>query len=128
MGRITETVHTANSLLRTLLLGVLVMGAGLAGWQSYSLYNEPQEKLAEKQQELDSLQESLSAREKEISRLSADLNTKTEQIDRLETSMKLLKLKHRIARLDVIDQKPLEPSEGVDSDQVMTTVEFYEVN
>jgi len=129
MGRITETVHTANSLLRTLLLSVLVAGAGLAGWQGYSLYNEPQEKLAKKQHELESLQESLSAREQEITRLSVDLNAKADRIDRLETSIRLLKLKHRIARLEVIDQKPLESDEEeADSDQVVTTIEFYEVN
>jgi hypothetical protein len=46
MGTINETVKTANSAIRTLLLSILVAGAGLAGWQGYSLYNEPQKKLA----------------------------------------------------------------------------------
>ncbi|NOY29747.1 MAG: hypothetical protein GXP28_06090 [Planctomycetes bacterium] len=128
MGRITETVRTANSLLRTLLFGILVAGAGLAGWQGYSLYNEPQKKLAEKQHELEGLRESLAAREREMTRLSTDLKEKIERIDRIETSMRLLKLKHRIARLEVIDQKPLESEEGEDSGQVITTIEFYEVN
>lgn len=123
MGRITETVHTANSLLRTLLLGVLVMGAGWAGWQGYSLYNEPQEKLAEKQHELESMQASLAEQEREITRLAVNLNEKVERIERLETSMRLLKLKHRIARFEVIDQQPIP-----DTDQLMTTIEFYEVN
>jgi len=128
MGRVTETVQTANSLLRTMLFSILVLGAGLAGWKGYSFYNEPQKKLAEQQIELQGLQESLSAREKKITQLSFDLNEKTERIDRLETSMRLLKLKHRIARLDVIDQKTVEPKEGADSDQIITTIEFYEVN
>jgi len=129
MGQITETVRTANSLLRTLLFGVLVAGAGLAGWQGYSLYNEPQQKLAEKQHELEGLQENLAARQRELALLSTDLKEKVQRIDRLETSMRLLKLKHRIARLEVIDQKPIESEEeDEDSDQVITTIEFYEVN
>jgi len=133
MRRTIETVQTFNSMLRTLLFGILVAGAGLVGWQGYSFYNEPQKKLAEKQHELESLQESLAAQEREMALLSTDLKEKLEQIDRLETSMRLLKLKHRIARLEVIDQKPLESEEGPDSersdsDQVMTTIEFYEVN
>ena len=49
MGRINDTVRNVNSTLRTLIFGVLVAGAGVAGWKGYSLYNEPQNKLAEKE-------------------------------------------------------------------------------
>lgn len=123
MGRISETVRTFNSVLRTLLFGVLLAGAGFAGWKGYSLYNEPQEKLAEKARELEKLQQTINSQEHALTQLSASLEDKTEQVERLETAMRLLKLKHRIARLDIVDQK-----EDPESDKVLTTVEFYEVN
>lgn len=123
MGRINETVRTFNSILRTTLFGVLLAGAGFAGWKGYSLYNEPQEKLAEKQRELVELQQALSEQQREMTLLSTNLKEKNEQVERLETSLRLLKLKHRVARLHVLDQEAIP-----DSDRVLTTVEFYEVN
>jgi hypothetical protein len=123
MGGINETVRTFNSTLRTLIFGVLVVGAGVAGWKGYALYNEPQLKLAEKEKELVVLQGDLSAREKELVSLGEDLNKKQEELDRARTSLRLLKLSHRIARFRVLDQV-----ENVETGHVVTTVEFFEVN
>lgn len=123
MGRISETVQVFNSAVRTLLFGVLVGGAGLAGWKGYSLYNQPQEQLAEKQRELEELQLTLDSQEHKLTELSEDLDDRTEQVERLETALQLLKLKHRIARLHVLDQQ-----KNPDSERVTTTIEFYEVN
>ncbi len=123
MGRSIEAVRTINSFLRTLLFGVLVIGASIAGWKGYAIYNEPQIKLAEKQTEVDQLQKKLSAREEELLQVASDLEKKSEQLDRAETSMRLLKLNHRIARLRVIDQQ-----KAADSNRVTTTIEFYEVD
>ena len=123
MGKINDTVRTANSAIRTFLLAVLVAGAGFAGWQGYSLYNEPQKKLAEKEAELESIQKELTAQRQEVEKLSTDLEAKTAELEKTETSLRLLKLRHRIARLRVLDQQPIP-----DSDRVMTTVEFFEVN
>ncbi len=116
MGKINETVQTANSAIRTLLMMVLVVGAAIAGWQGYSLYNEPQKKLAAKEQELDAVLQDLESQKTQVKSL-------TGKLEKTETSLRLLKLKHRIARLKVLDQQPIP-----DSDRVMTTVEFYEVN
>jgi len=130
MGQVHDTIRTLNSTLRTLLVGVLLVGAGLVGWQGYSFYNEPQQKLAEKQQELESTRTQLLQREQELAnrteelaRLGTELQVKTEQVERLETTMTLLKLSHRIARLHVVDQQ-----ENADSGQLETTVDFFEVN
>ena len=123
MGRSIEAVRTLNSLLRTLLFGVLVLGASVAGWKGYVIFNEPQLKLAEKQTEVDKLRKELSAQEKEFARVSADLEAKAKQLDRVETSLRLLKLNHRIARLRVVDQQ-----KAADSNRVTTTIEFYEVD
>jgi len=123
MGRINETVKTANSALRTLLLTVLVVGAGFAGWQGYSLYNEPQKKLVEKEAELETVRQDLHDRKQQVEALTTDLQAKTEQLEKTETSLRLLKLRHRIARLKVLDQQLIPGSK-----RMLTTVEFYEVN
>ncbi len=125
MGKINETVRTANSALRTLLFAVLVVGAGFAGWHGYSLYNEPNIKLAEKEKALESARDELLKRQQQIEKLSTELQTKTEQLERSETALRLLKQRHRIARIRVLDQKPIPES---DPPRVMTTVEFFEVN
>ena len=50
MGRIHETVATANAVARTLMLAVAMAAAGGAGWKAYDLYNKPQVQLAVMQQ------------------------------------------------------------------------------
>ena len=130
MGRVNETVQTVNSAVRTVLMVVALAGAALVGWKGYSFYNEPQKKLAEQAERLDEANENLAAvrveleaRKKEVAELTADVARKTARIDKLETSVRLLKLRHRIARLRVVDQQPQE-----DSDRLLTTIEFVEVN
>lgn len=130
MGRINETVRTVNSALRTLLFGVLIAGAGVGGWKAYSLYNEPQAKLDAKQRELDAAAQKLAAadrdlqaRNQEVAELTAEVAAKDESIAKLETSVGLLKLRHRIARLNVLDQQ-----ENEETGRLQTTIEFYEVN
>ena len=125
MGTINESVNTANSAIRTLLLTILVAGAGFAGWQGYSLYNEPLKKLAEKDQALKTALSDLEKRQQQIEALSTDLQAKTEELQRTKTSLRLLKMSHRIARLRVLDQQPIPDS---NPPRVMTTLEFFEVN
>jgi len=130
MSPIHDTIRTVNSTLRTLLVGLLLVGAGLAGWQGYSFYNEPQQKLEKKQQELESTRARLLQREQELANqseklatLNTELQAKARQVERLEATMRLLKLNHRIARFRVIDQR-----ENAESGRMETTVEFFEVN
>jgi len=130
MGKINESVRTFNSLMRTFLFGVLLAGAGLVGWKGYSLYYEPQQKLDEQQRELASARaqlkqadNDLSARDRQLTELSTELKEKNARLDRLETAMRLLKLRHRIAHLSVVDQ-----ADQPESDRVVSTIEFYEVN
>ncbi|MCG8449040.1 MAG: hypothetical protein MI725_05610 [Pirellulales bacterium] len=123
MGRINETIRTVNSAVRTLLLAALLAVAGFAGWKGYALYNEPQEKLAEKQRELDQVRADLLERDKRIVKITADLEEKTAQLERAEFALRLLKINHRIARLKVLDQKT-DP----ETQQLVSTIEFFEVN
>ncbi|MBX3424635.1 MAG: hypothetical protein KF688_03045 [Pirellulales bacterium] len=130
MGKVNETIRTVNSAVRTLLFAALLLGAGFAGWKGYSLYNEPQEKLAEKQRELDSIQAKLAGAESTVASqrtaietLEADVAAKAAQVAKLETSNRLLKMRSRIARIKVIEQIQNDSSE-----RPRTRIEFFEVN
>ena len=145
MGRVNDAVNTVNSSVRTLLMVVALAGATFAGWKGYSLYNEPQKKLAEQQQKLDEVADLLAAaesqllqRKAEINKLTADLQEKAAEVARLETSVRLLKLRHRIAHIRVLEQQRVSAAnESADADdqegdaqaeRMLTTVEFVEVN
>jgi hypothetical protein len=130
MGRFNETVRTVNSAARTVIFGALVGAAALGGWKAYSIYYEPQEKLAAKQRDLDAIavklkqaSSELDASKKQIDALVADIELKNEAIAKLETANDLLKLRHRIARVRVIDQQ-----DNPDTGRPRTEVEFFEVN
>lgn len=129
MGRINETVRTANSALRTFLFAVLIGGAGLGGWKAYSIYNEPQKQLDAKQRQLDTIaaklastERELGEREQQVATLEADIEKKNAAIAKLETSIGLLKLRHRIARLRVIKQE-----DDPETQRPRTEIEFVEV-
>jgi hypothetical protein len=145
MGRVNDTIHNVNTTLRSLLMLVLVGGAGFGGYKVYELYNEPKQQLADKQAELDEARQSLeqankdlAARQQEISQLNVALEEKAAQVERLEVAMQLLKVRSRLARLTVLDQRerpqsePQQPdnAEGQDNTptNVVTRVEFVEVN
>src|SRR6186997_2729047 len=127
MGRVNDTISNVNSAIRNLLLMVLVGGAGVGGYKAYDMYWKPQQELKEKQAALDDLQnkfklanDELSARQKEIADLGVQLKDKIAEIDRLEVAMKLLKVRHRLARLTVLEQHevptliPASPSSGTE--------------
>ena len=130
MGKINETVRTFNSVVRTLLFGVLLLGAGVVGWQGYSLYYQPRKLLDEKQHQLQELQAELEKagidleqRDQQLLNLKERLASTEQQLEQAQTAMRLLKMRHRIAHLKVIDQ-----SKAPDSERMVSTIEFYEVN
>jgi hypothetical protein len=130
MGKINETVRTLNSSARTGLFGILMAAVGFGGWKAYSIYSEPQIRLAEKQRELDeiagqlaSARTDLAASNQQVQLLTTEVELKKAMIAKLETAMGLLKLRHRIARFDVVDQ-----TEDEETGETISTVEFYEVN
>lgn len=130
MGRINETVRTVNSAARTMLFAALLGGAAFGGWKAYSLYSKPQKQLEAKQRELEALlaklastDRDLATRTEEVAALSADVKAKAAAIAKLETSNGLLKLRHRIARINVLDQ-----TDDAETGRVTTKIEFYEVD
>ena len=145
---VNSTLHNVNTTLRTMLMLVLVGGAGYGGYKAYEFYNEPHQQLADKEAELEKTRGSLAkanadllARQQEIGQLNVALDEKTAQVERLEVAMRLLKVQHRLARLTVLDQRQRPnaeagaPPAGEETDtdggtpkNLITRVEFVEVN
>jgi hypothetical protein len=124
MGRVNDTIANVNAAVRNLLLTILVGGAGFLGYKGYEIYNEPQKELAERQAELEKTRSSL--------------KQANEDNDRLKVAMNLLKVRHRLARLTVLDQREVpakNPSDtapasatGATPPKLMTKIEFAEIN
>lgn len=99
-----------------MLAVVVVAGAGYTGYLGYALYNEPQKKLAEKQQELEKALGELKARDAQVTALN-------DRLARLELAMRLLKVRKRLARLTVLDQH-----QNVALGMPISTIEFVELS
>lgn len=140
---VMETVSVLNSAVRTLLGLVLVGGLGYGGWYGYSVYNEKDEAthratkqlaeaksaltraendIAEKERSL--AQKTVELREKavEISALNVKVDEQEQEISRLDTSLRLLKVDHRVARLTVLNQTTNADGE------ITTLVQFQELD
>lgn len=111
-----DTIKTVNTTLRTLLALVVVAGAGWAGYIGYALYNEPQQRLAEKEAELTKTLGELKAKDAKVTELN-------EKLARLEVAMRLLKVRRRLARLTVLDQH-----QDVALGMPISRIEFVEVD
>lgn len=140
MSKTIHTFATINSLLRTLLALAVVGALGYAGWFAYDTYSEQdnqsraladtraeldvmQTKLAETRSELDRKAVELTERLREIDALKKDVEQKQAEITRLDTSLRLLKVSHRLARLTVVNQET-DPQSG----ELYSTVDFVELS
>lgn len=132
MGTVNNTISNVNSMLRTLLMLVLVGAAGVGGYLAYGLYNAPLKQLADKQAELDKLNADLAGRLQEVNELTAKLDEKNKEVERLEVAIQLLKVRHRLARLTVLDQHPAPPptadTGNASAAKLVTRLEFVEIN
>ena len=137
MPGVIESLSTINSLLRTGLAIVLVGLIGVGGWYGYHVYNEGDLALQAKDEQLASFRNELLAkqglldqqtqqlREKDtaITALNVDLREKEERIQKLDTSLRLLKVNHRVGWLTVLEQD-IDPA----TNQLYTLGQFVEVN
>jgi hypothetical protein len=140
MSRIVESVATINSLIRTLLALVVVGGGALVSWTAYNSFQDKDRqrealeqtelKLADTEAALRDVRDDLDARNAEllqrleqIAELERDVEEKAQRITQLDTSLRLLKVNHRVARLTVLDQARDE-----ESAELFTVVEFVELS
>lgn len=123
MPRIIESLSTINSLVRTGLavLAVGLLGAG--GYYGYRAYNASDLAIQEKEKELEEIRGELAANKTLLEQQKRLLAEKDEKIQKLDTSLRLLKVNHRVAWLTVLDQE-VDP----ETNELYTTGQFVEVN
>lgn len=124
MGRLTDTVSTVNSSVRTILATLVLVVVGSAGYVAYDKVTKDERELSLATAKWQETEERLGKANQQIEVLQSDLTLAQEKVDQLETSLRLLKMDQRLARLDVIDKQ--EPEEGEEG-PVMTTVRFSEL-
>lgn len=135
MPKTESTLGQINQTVRTILMVAVVGGVGFGSYKGYQAYIEPQRKLKDVQDELTTTQGKLEKAELTITEQSQKVKQLGEQVaerdaqidelqlavDRMETSIKLLKLRHRIARFEVLEQT-------IDEEKNVTTrIKFYEI-
>ena len=118
-----KTINAVSNLAGTIVsLAVLaVIGAG--GWYAYQTYfagklsaqRELEEReakiagltrdLAARTHEIDRLGDELTETHEQIDRLELDLEAKQREIERLDMAVRLLKVDHRVAQIDVLGQE-----------------------
>ena len=123
MPRIIESLSTINSLIRTGLavLAVALIGAG--GYYGYRTYNASDLAIQEKEKELATIRGELAAKQSLLEEQQRQLKAKDEKIQKLDTSLRLLKVNHRVAWLTVLEQE-VDP----ETNELYTTGQFVEVN
>lgn len=126
---VTETVSAFNSLLRTLIAGVVVGGVGYVGGWVYTNF-APDARLEQKEQQLREAMNQLQGAKQEmanqqvaISELESSLRQSHAQIDRLDLSLRLLKVDQRVAEIVVTSQYD-DPNSG----EVITEFAFQETS
>jgi len=138
---VLKTINAVNNLAGTIVsLAVLaIIGAG--GWYAYQTYfadklraqKELEQReakiaglsrdLAARRQEVDRLGDALAETHEQIDRLELDLEAKQRQIERLDLALRLLKVDHRVAQIDVLGQQG--SAEGGD---LVTHFSFVEID
>lgn len=134
MSKTSTAIGHFNSTVRTLLLAAIVAGLGYGGFQLFQAYSSPRRELAGKQRELDAALSSLKRAEQDLAdrdEAIAGLNTTIAQrdvqidaleddLDRVQTAIRLLQLRRRLARIEVLDQTTQEDG------SILTKIRFVE--
>ncbi len=137
LSQFNETVATVSSAIRTALATMVLGGIGVGSYYGYQTFNAKElaaqraERLANEANEqrqaaevkLSRAQVELVAKDEALAKLNLDLEEKRQAIQKLETSLSLLKVDHRLARLTAVDQV-----EDPDTKERLTDVEFVELS
>jgi len=108
-------------MFKTSLIVLLSALAGIAGWWTYVV----REEVLGSQIELEKARGSLAQLEQQLAQSQAEVKQKTKHIQELRVRLALLKIDHRVARIEVVSQ---ESAEGGDepSGELQTTIRFIE--
>jgi hypothetical protein len=112
VGKTLETISTINSAVRTLLALVACGGLGWGGWTVWSTWQAQEIAVRNAETKLAAVEQDFVAAKAEVARQAAEIATQAEtikvrekEIQRLETVLHWLKIDHRLARLDILEQK-----------------------
>jgi hypothetical protein len=115
MAGMMESLATINSAVRTFLALVVITLLGAGGWYGYTKVNKSDIELRAKE-------EAIKQRDQRITALEGDLDIAKKRAEKLEIAVRLLKVEHRLANVDVLNKMV-----GPDG-KTYTDVEFTEVN
>ncbi|WP_425614319.1 hypothetical protein NA78x_004186 [Anatilimnocola sp. NA78] len=132
-----ENLSTINSFIRTVLATVLLGAVGVASWFGYTVFNQNEIAARKSAEELRAANEQLEVTKRNLDAAAAEIVVKdgtikeqvvkidalNKDVERLETTLALIKVDYRLARLTVINQ---ETDQG--TGQIYSLVEFTEVN
>lgn len=131
-----------NTLLRTIVLAALVL---LAGWWTLFLrgrLGEGERELAErdgriaqlaglveeKDGAIEGLRSEVRAQEERIVALGEDLRASEARVADLEAALELLKVDHRLAQIEVLDQETVPSTTPGEPERVRTRLRFTELD
>lgn len=132
-----ESLATINSFFRTVLAALVLGAASFAGWFGYTTFNAKEIEAQKKEKQLAEVNQRLTEAEQELKSAQADIVKKDQLLvekdveidklnvenERLETSLTLLKVDSRLARVTVLEQ-------GTDPNtkETFSRIEFVELN
>jgi hypothetical protein len=119
-----------NNLASAVVSLAILAALGFAGWFVARTYlgekwerEAMQATLADREKQVQTLGHELDARKAEISSLNRVLEAKRKEIQRLDTALRLLKVDHRVAQIDVLSQQGSEKTKDL-----VTTFSFTELD
>jgi len=104
MSDFVTKVKTVNSAVRTVLVMGVAGAIGYGGWFGYNNYIKPGAEAKQAIADLDALKSKFSANEEALKKSKFALAVSERDKERLETSLKLLKIKKRVANLTVMEK------------------------
>ena len=100
------------------LIVLLSALAGIAGWWTYVV----REEVLGNELELEKARTELTAVQGQLEQSRREVELKTRQLQELRVRLALLKIDHRVARIEVVAQEPVPGEDG----EVRTTIRFIE--
>jgi hypothetical protein len=113
-------------MLRGVIIILLAALTSIAGWWTHTVREQlfgAEEDLNQAQERVASLEVDLDTSRKEVFTLGREVEEKSRRIAELRVRLKMLKVDHRVARIEVIEQI----TDPDDPERIITTIRFTEV-